>query len=195
MCSNSPRPEGRSAGVTLIELLIVLSVLAVLVAMAAPNFREISTNSRSTSQVNTLLADLAMARSEAVKRARTVSVRASGAGWSEGWLVFVDMNATGVLAPGDGDEVLKQGEPVNLTGVPETRRFNLRAVSGISGAGDAAPVFTFGASGQARTPAAGGRFALCRPDNDASKSRGIRVDVSGRTQSVRTLEGLGMTCP
>lgn len=188
---NSSQPQG----FTLVELMITLVVLAILVAIAAPNFREVSLNSRSNGNINTLVADLSMARSEAVKHARPVTVAADPGGWSFGWQVFLDVRSTGTLVPGDGDQLIKIGEPVNPDNAAEANRFRLRAVTGAAGAGAALNEITFGASGQSRTPAAGARFALCRPDDDAEKSTGVRVDVSGRVQSVKNLNGLGLSCP
>lgn len=180
-------------GMTLIELLVVLAVLAVIVAFAAPSFREISMNNRSTSTINDLLADLSIARSEAVKRARSVSISRTGDDWGEGWQVFVDQDGDGVLDEGD-DELLKQVAAINPAEMAEDHRFILRGVSGITDAGVELESITFGALGQTRDPNNGGRFYLCRPDGDAAKSSGIRIDVSGRAQSVRNIGGLGLGC-
>src|SRR5690606_14778958 len=76
-------------GFTVIELIITVAVLAILIAVATPSFRELSLNNRTTSATNNLLADLALARNEAVKTARPAFVSARGT-WSEGWIVWVD---------------------------------------------------------------------------------------------------------
>lgn len=189
---HSSRSDGQR-GFTLIELMITLVVLAVMVAIATPSFREISLNNRSTSNINNLLADLSMARSEAVKLARTASVAALGGDWNEGWEVFEDTNGNGIR---DADEALiRTAQAVNLGYEGNAGfQFVLRGVSGAAAGSDPVPAVTFGPLGQIRTPADGARFALCRPGGDAARSTGIRVDPSGRAQAVRNLAGIGLGC-
>lgn len=180
-------------GFTLVELMIALAVLAIMVAIATPSFREISLNNRSSSNINNLLADLSMARSEAVKVARTASVAALGGDWNSGWEVFEDTNGNGVRDA--GEELIKTAPSVNVgyEGNP-ANQFTLRGVSGATAGSDAVLAVTFGALGQIRTPADGARFALCRPGGDAARSTGIRIDPSGRAQAVKNLSGIGLGC-
>lgn len=99
----------RAHGFTLIELMITLSVMAILMAIALPNFQSFVQNSRITTQANSFITALMLARSEAVKRGSTVTVcrstngtGCSGVGnWENGWLVFVDANGDGVVDAGD----------------------------------------------------------------------------------------------
>ncbi|MBX3725597.1 MAG: GspH/FimT family pseudopilin [Xanthomonadales bacterium] len=173
--------------------MIVLIVLAVMVAIATPSFREISLNNRSTSNINNLLADLSMARSEAVKVARTAAVAALGGDWNEGWEVFEDTNGNGIRDAGEA--LIKTAPAVNVGYEGNTNfLFTLRGVSGAAAGGDPVPVVIFGPLGQTRTPADGARFALCRPGGDAARSTGIRLDPSGRAQAVRNLAGIGLGC-
>ena len=65
-------------------------------AIAAPSFSNFVKNNRLTTQANGILADLALARSEAIKRAATITVCKStdsltcnpGANWQDGWIVI-----------------------------------------------------------------------------------------------------------
>jgi type IV fimbrial biogenesis protein FimT len=84
-----------SFGFTLIELIVTLVIAGILLAWAAPNFSGFIKNNRLSAQANDFMADLAFARSEAVKRGANITVCRSGNGadclngatWQEGWLV------------------------------------------------------------------------------------------------------------
>ena len=96
----------RRNGFTLIELMIAIAVLAILITIAAPSFRDAMMNVRMSANVNDLMADLALARSEAVKRGVPVRLCRSNGGancnggagngnWTVGWIVFIDDNDNG----------------------------------------------------------------------------------------------------
>lgn len=88
-------------GVTLIETLTVISVIAIITAIGFPSMHAAIASSRATTVANRLLTDLSRARSEAVMRSGVAVVCpsadgsscASGANWSDGWIVFADANA------------------------------------------------------------------------------------------------------
>ncbi len=61
-------------GFTLVELMVTLSIAAILLTMAVPNFIIFLQNSRLASQSNDLATILNYARSEAVKGAQRVTV-------------------------------------------------------------------------------------------------------------------------
>ncbi len=109
-------------GFTLIELLITVAVLAVLLTLAAPSFRDLIVRNRISAQTNDLLADLALARSEAIKRGAVVGVCVSnaagndcdssaGADWSGGRLIYVETDGTAGAIAGT-DVLLRYSEPV-----------------------------------------------------------------------------------
>lgn len=86
-------------GVTMIELLIVLTIAAILAAMATPSFNEFIADTRLTSTMSQLTGDLNRARSEAIKRNQRVLVCVrnstgtdcgTGTNWQSGWLVCYD---------------------------------------------------------------------------------------------------------
>jgi type IV fimbrial biogenesis protein FimT len=74
-------------GFTLIEMLTVVSVLAVVAAIAAPGMRSFAATQRVKSLAYDLTTDLLLARSEALKRGATVRLAPSGADWGSGWTV------------------------------------------------------------------------------------------------------------
>jgi type IV fimbrial biogenesis protein FimT len=106
---------------TLIELLVTLSIVAILAAMAAPSFSNMIKDNTMAAQVNSLLANLNVSRSEAVRRLNTVilcptSNQTSCANqWSDGWMSFVDANDNGSLDA--GEEIIKNydASDTNLT--------------------------------------------------------------------------------
>lgn len=114
------------AGVTLIELVMTLAISAILLTIAVPSFQSIVAMNRVSGITNELTASLQLARSEAIKRGRSVSVckssdldaaitatapacaTATTTTWPDGWLVFVDVNGDGIRN-GDDDTLIKVG--------------------------------------------------------------------------------------
>lgn len=78
------RNAGRGRGFTLIELMIVIVVVAIGAALAAPSFRETIANYRVRGGAESIVNGLNYARAEAVRRngSVTFTLNASGSGWS-----------------------------------------------------------------------------------------------------------------
>lgn len=96
-------------GFTLVELLVTLSVAAILLAVAVPNFITFVQNNRLVGQANDLVTMLNYARSESIKRGLSVTVCSSADGatcagsttWDTGFIVFADTNGDGVVDGGE----------------------------------------------------------------------------------------------
>ncbi len=92
------------AGFTAIELMVVISILAILAALAAPSFRPLIEQWRVRQGVETLRSTLYFARSEAIRRGGGVVVQklpnntngctnaSTSADWGCGWIVCTDTN-------------------------------------------------------------------------------------------------------
>jgi type IV fimbrial biogenesis protein FimT len=82
------------AGFTLIELMVVVSLIAVISTIAAPNLSSMIATMNAKSASFDLVGDLAMARSESLKRNTTVSVVPVNGSWTNGWRVTTPAEAT-----------------------------------------------------------------------------------------------------
>lgn len=98
------------SGMTMIELLVTVTLAAMLMALAVPSYRYVTNSNRATTEVNGLLADLQFARSEAIKESQPVTVCPSTNGtscvansstWNTGWIVFSDQNNSHAVDTGD----------------------------------------------------------------------------------------------
>jgi len=92
-------------GVTLIELMITVAVLAVLAVIAIPSLDAFLIRSQRQQVVSEVVTALALARSEAVKRAVPVTLAAKSSGslaLQDGWRIFVDPSRTATFDSSSG---------------------------------------------------------------------------------------------
>jgi type IV fimbrial biogenesis protein FimT len=75
-------------GFTLIELMVVVTLVAVLSAIAVPSFRDLLLNQRLAASTSEFVAALSTARAEALKRSQTVTLTPRTVNdWNSGWEV------------------------------------------------------------------------------------------------------------
>lgn len=105
-------------GLTLVELMVTLAVLAILMALAIPELSPFIARRRAESQADALASSMRFARMEAIKRgqriavcpiqdahAQSLSCSGSTANWTNGWVIFVDDDADSNIS--DQEPVLK----------------------------------------------------------------------------------------
>lgn len=136
----------RTAGFTLLELLIAMVMVSVLLALSGPTFVDTLQRNRQSTALNDVVGVLAYARGEAVARsaiisacstadpyATTITCRNTNV-YDDGWLIFVDDGSGGGVAGNgqiDGSEVLlrtRDDAPRDVT----VRTYNFPRVSAIS---------------------------------------------------------------
>lgn len=162
-CTSSPP---RSAGFTLIEMMVTLALLAILIVLVTPSFRGLLRDNHAAAQASILVGSLMLARSEAIKRnAPAVLCRSNtgtscaGSEWEDGWLVWADTDGDSTL---DTDEILQVQQPLD-------GRFDLSAT---------AAAITYRPDGS--IAGAADAFELAAPGGDTEHGRCIEIEVTGR---------------
>ena len=174
----------KQAGHTLIELLVALTVSSILLASATPMFAGMLMNNRATTLANNLLTSLQVARFEAIKRNRDITICKSNdavscsGSWSDGWIIFSDFNKNKQLDTSDGDQII---EVKTLSNAEFSINWN-----------------AFRSDTYIRYNALGfihsnnGTFKLCPPNSDARYARAIIINRLGRARVSRDADQDGI---
>jgi type IV fimbrial biogenesis protein FimT len=169
-------------GFTLIELMVTITILAIVLGIAVPSFNNATLGSKLGSYANNLVASVNLARSEAIKRntVLTLCVSADGSnctttgGWEQGWIVACKTTSPATSCDGSGPNWLvfhRQQAAATGIKISATSGSTIRAI-------DLMP------TGVGSTPAT---FTLCRatPSVGASQ-RQISINSTGRATVTRT---------
>lgn len=188
-CRDSSSPEAAArrapgiyqAGVTLVELLIVVVLAAILMSIGVPSYKYVTNSNRMSTEINSLLGDLQYARSEAVREGQYVTVcvaqstnpaspscAASGtATWQNGWIIFADVNNNGTI---DASE-------------PVLRIQNALTSSDTLVASPATSTITFEKEGFVHMGNATTRVTLNDSGNDTTYARCLDINQAGMMQT------------
>ena len=158
MGTRSKRPQ---AGFSLVEVLVVVAILGILTAIAAPSMGAMIRNQRLKTAAFDMFASLSFARSEAIKRNTPVTLTPiNPANWVYGWTI-ADSNGN-VLRNQAGWARTGETATIDITG-PATLRFN--------------------SAGRLNSGSVATEFALTSAAVSSDKHRCVFVELSGRAVS------------
>ena len=184
-------------GLTLIELMVTISIIAILMSLAVPSFQSMIASSNLTTATNDLINTLAQARSNAIRRGGRVTVCKSANGtqcvatgnWEQGWIVFNDITKSGTSANVD-----------TVAGVTEAITFVAPAQpTGIVMNGNLSYI-SYAADGQTKQMSGafqGGTLRACSTNaslSNAKRARNLILTGTGRIV-VEAQTNVAATCP
>lgn len=173
------------SGYTLLELLVTLSIIAILSAIAVPSFDGVMNKTKQSSELNGFLSELHLARSEAIKRSRQIVVCPSNNGsdcgadntWSLGRIMFIDNNRNNTRD--NNDEILRITDAIE-TGLSIQASANISTNIRYRSDGMAAEV---------------GELTVC-DKRGSSSAQAIIINATGRPQiSESNTVGGALSCP
>jgi type IV fimbrial biogenesis protein FimT len=165
----------RTAGFTLIEMLVAIAIAAILLAVAVPSFSAANLSSRLRATSTDLIASASLARAEAIKRNGIVHLCPSAdgtsctsGGWEQGWIVIAP--AKGTLA----EKIVRRSDALPAG-------FKVTSSGGVA-------IVSFQPTGVGATAVT---FTICRATPSVgNQERVVTIDATGRTASRKTATGI-----
>jgi len=133
----------QQTGMTLVELMVTLGVVAILATVAAPSLQSMIERNQLQALTNNMVSNLYYARSEAAKRGFNVTLCASDAtqnacdtsatSFANGWIIFTDYDSNATLTSPttkfdtNGDGLLDESEQILFVGEAPNNRFLLKS--------------------------------------------------------------------
>lgn len=167
----------RKQGFTIVELMITIGILAILAAIALPNYRNLVLRNAVEKTRDDLYADLVLARSEALARSRHVTIcpvrdlnaalpQCNGVSWNDGWVIFQHVD------PANNDQPAAEGDLIRV-------HSNLSSASTAIAFTGADQRITLDRMGRVQNnPGGVGDFGVC--NTDIGFNTAISINISGR---------------
>lgn len=131
----------QQTGMTLIEIMVTLGVVAILATVAAPSLQSMIERNQLQALTNNMVSNLYFARSEAAKRGFNVALCASDSSqnycdteatsFANGWIIFTDYDSnlaltnSSTLFDTDGDGLLDTPEQILFISEAPNNRFTM----------------------------------------------------------------------
>ena len=181
------------SGFSLLELMVALAVGSIIIVVGIPSFKGMLQNQRMTSATNELVMSLNLAKSEAIKRVKYVSVckssngiscTAGGTSWDDGWIIFANSTVANLGSIDGGDEVIRVYPALG-------GQLTVNSIGTIADFVSFRPTGTIGTSTANMT----GTLTAC-DERGADYARGILLEPSGRwrVSHDQTHAGAALTC-
>jgi type IV fimbrial biogenesis protein FimT len=119
------KPVSRAGGFTLLELMVGVVLLSILVSIGVPMFRDFILAQKLRATSSDLSRTVITARSEAVKRNRTVEVTPDGDGWGAGWTVNELDSASAIVLPPLFSHIQSGDVTITATTTPAGQKLRL----------------------------------------------------------------------
>ena len=165
-------------GFTLIELMLTITVAGILMAIALPSYTNMTKNNCLTTSVNSLVAALQRARSEAIKSRSDVTVSAKNGNWGTGWTVTLNEDRNGNGTKDAGEDYNGNGALDSSVVVLDTTLTCTATIT--EGSSPVKTSLTYGSNGFVQTTSnTAGTFTVC-DDRVAERGRQLTISITGR---------------
>ena len=195
------------SGLSLLEILVTLTIISVLSAVAAPSLQDFIKNNRARAISDDFVTSLYRTRSEAVKRGADVTLCASNATqtncdasathFSNGWIVLTDYDSDGLLDPANilfdttGDGIVDSAEEILYVSGEPSGSFHIQTtVNTLALQGR----LTYRSNGLPGTGGRGIGYQISENSTSADATQLSRL-VIGMTGRIRSCVGNITKCP